>query len=191
MSLVRITCPACTRTLEIGAESIGQEVECGACLHVFVAKASSKSTALSSAGIKSPVPRSEESRPGKLAKRRRNQEDYDAEYAPRKRRRNSDDEAEYDDYDPRPSRRGRTDRYREQKSRLAYILLGLFLGSWGVHNFYAGRTGPAVAQLMIHVISIPLICVWVGAFTLWIPIIWSIVDIIVVDRDGNNVPMAD
>ncbi|MBQ3218003.1 MAG: TM2 domain-containing protein [Akkermansia sp.] len=26
------------------------------------------------------------------------------------------------------------------KSRLAYILLGVFLGSLGIHNFYAGYT---------------------------------------------------
>lgn len=27
------------------------------------------------------------------------------------------------------------------KSRLAYILMGLFLGGLGVHNFYAGYNG--------------------------------------------------
>jgi hypothetical protein len=31
------------------------------------------------------------------------------------------------------------------KSRVAYVLLGLFLGGLGIHNFYAGYTGKAVA----------------------------------------------
>ncbi len=40
-----------------------------------------------------------------------------------------------------------------QKSRLAGGLLGVFLGSLGVHNFYLGYTGKAVAQLLITVLS--------------------------------------
>lgn len=36
-----------------------------------------------------------------------------------------------------------------QKSKMAAGLLGIFLGSLGVHNFYLGYTGKAVAQLLI------------------------------------------
>ena len=32
-------------------------------------------------------------------------------------------------------------------------LLGIFLGAYGVHNFYLGNTGKAVAQLLISVLS--------------------------------------
>lgn len=35
------------------------------------------------------------------------------------------------------------------KSKMAAGLLGIFLGSFGVHNFYLGYTGKAVAQLVI------------------------------------------
>ncbi len=38
---------------------------------------------------------------------------------------------------------------RSGKSRLAAGLLGIFLGAFGVHNFYLGYTGRAVAQLII------------------------------------------
>ncbi|MDR2567050.1 MAG: TM2 domain-containing protein [Bifidobacteriaceae bacterium] len=40
------------------------------------------------------------------------------------------------------------------KSKIAAGLLGIFLGAFGVHNFYLGRTGPAVAQLLITVLSL-------------------------------------
>ena len=32
-------------------------------------------------------------------------------------------------------------------------LLGIFLGSFGVHNFYLGYTGKAIAQLLITLLS--------------------------------------
>ncbi len=40
---------------------------------------------------------------------------------------------------------------RSPKSKVAAGLLGIFLGSFGVHNFYLGYTGKAVAQLVITV----------------------------------------
>lgn len=40
-----------------------------------------------------------------------------------------------------------------QKSKIAAGLLGIFLGSFGVHNFYLGYTNKAVAQLLITVLS--------------------------------------
>ena len=38
---------------------------------------------------------------------------------------------------------------RSDKSKLAAGLLGIFLGGIGVHNFYLGYTGKAVAQLVL------------------------------------------
>lgn len=64
------------------------------------------------------------------------------------------------------------------KSRVAYILLGLFLGGLGVHNFYAGYTGKAVAQLLLT-----LLLFW----TIVVPIavtIWIIIEVCTVDRDA-------
>lgn len=40
-----------------------------------------------------------------------------------------------------------------QKSKIAAGLLGIFLGTFGVHNFYLGYTGKALAQLLISVLS--------------------------------------
>jgi TM2 domain-containing membrane protein YozV len=70
------------------------------------------------------------------------------------------------------------------KSRVAYILLGLFLGGFGVHNFYAGYTGKGVAQLLLTVLGgwlvIPLIAVFV----------WVIVEICTVTEDAQGRPFT-
>lgn len=39
------------------------------------------------------------------------------------------------------------------KSKLAAGLLGILVGAFGVHNFYLGYTGKAVAQLLITVLT--------------------------------------
>ncbi len=50
------------------------------------------------------------------------------------------------------------------KSKMAAGLLGIFLGAFGVHNFYLGYTGKAVAQLLITCLSCgilsPISAVW-------------------------------
>lgn len=68
----------------------------------------------------------------------------------------------------------------ESKSRLTYVLLGLFLGWFGVHNFYAGFTTRAVVQLLITVLVgwtlVPLI-----------PLsIWNLIEVCTVNRDSNG-----
>lgn len=40
-----------------------------------------------------------------------------------------------------------------RKSKLAAGLFGIFLGAFGVHNFYLGYEGKAIAQLLITVLS--------------------------------------
>jgi TM2 domain-containing membrane protein YozV len=183
MPLTRLTCPACARTLEIDEDSLGTEVECGSCCEVFVAKNTEKSTVKSSTEKKeSKTERGDKTR-RKVRKRKRYEDDDDYDFD------HEDDDFEDDEYDPRPARRRR--RYRaEQKSRLAYILLGLFLGNLGIHNFYAGRIGPGIAQLIITMFSIPLMFFCIGFFTILIPSIWVLIEIIVVDEDANHVPMA-
>ena len=46
------------------------------------------------------------------------------------------------------------------KSKLTAGLLGIFLGGLGIHNFYLGFTGKAVAQIVVSVFT----C---GAGSLW------------------------
>ena len=48
----------------------------------------------------------------------------------------------------------------ECKSKMAAGLLGIFLGSFGVHNFYLGYTGKAVAQLVLTIFTCGISGIW-------------------------------
>ncbi|MDQ2945946.1 MAG: TM2 domain-containing protein, partial [Acidobacteriota bacterium] len=58
----------------------------------------------------------------------------------------------------------------------------IFLGALGIHNFYAGYKGKAIAQLCLTVFSIGIL-----SLVSWI---WAIVEICTVDRDSRNIPMT-
>lgn len=82
MPNIRVQCPSCRETLEIDAQHAGEEVECGSCFQVFVAKAS-------------PPLRNDDD------------DDDDADDFPRRRRATRDD---YDDPDDNYPRRRRVRR---------------------------------------------------------------------------------
>ena len=70
------------------------------------------------------------------------------------------------------------------KSQMAAGLLGIFLGAFGVHNFYLGYTGKAVAQLLISVLSCFILS--------WVSVIWGLIEGILIlagninkDASGN------
>ena len=66
------------------------------------------------------------------------------------------------------------------KQRIVYILLALFTGAWGVHNFYLGDNKKAVIQLILTflVITAPIVGIWV------------LIDIITVDKDLEGRQLA-
>ena len=74
--------------------------------------------------------------------------------------------------------------YPSDKSKIGYIVLVIFLGTLGIHNFYAGFTGQGLAQLLITVflfwtvIAVPI--VW----------IWAIVNVCTVDTDALGRPFS-
>lgn len=71
-------------------------------------------------------------------------------------------------------------RVHTSKSRGIYIILALFFGLLGVHNFYAGRYGIGAAQLIITAT--------LGWFVVGIVItvLWSIYDMFTVKADGTG-----
>lgn len=76
----------------------------------------------------------------------------------------------------------------QQKSKLTAGLLGIFLGSFGVHNFYLGYIAKAVIQLVITVVT----C----GFGAMISSIWGLVEGILILTgkiavDGKGVPLKD
>lgn len=71
----------------------------------------------------------------------------------------------------------------EQKSKMAAGLLGIFLGGLGIHNFYLGFTGKAIAQIILSP------CFGIGA-------IWGLIDGIMIltgsiNKDAKGVPLKD
>lgn len=82
------------------------------------------------------------------------------------------------DHGPRPQL------VKSAKSRGVYVILGLFFGLLGVHNFYIGRFGIGAAQLLITCI--------LGWFVVGLVItaIWAIVDLFLIDKDGAGDALA-
>lgn len=74
------------------------------------------------------------------------------------------------------------------KSKMAAGLLGIFLGVFGVHNFYLGYTGKAVAQLLITVLS----CFFLSP----VSAIWGLIEGIMIlagntNTDASGKPLND
>ena len=77
------------------------------------------------------------------------------------------------------------------KSRLGAGLLGIFLGSLGVHRFYLGFSGIGLAQLLMTVLS-PLTC----GLTWLIAAAWGFIEgmlilVGVIDRDAAGGVLRD
>ena len=76
----------------------------------------------------------------------------------------------------------------EGKSKMAAGLLGIFLGGFGVHNFYLGYTGKALAQLLITLLT----C----GFGAMISSVWGLIEGIMIltgsiNTDANGNPLQD
>ena len=72
------------------------------------------------------------------------------------------------------------------KSKTTYILLGFFLGFWGVHNFYAGRIGCAIPQLILWILGVCTVFFGIGIVILLAVQIWVLVDICAIRKDGTG-----
>ncbi len=71
----------------------------------------------------------------------------------------------------------------EQKSKLTAGLLGIFLGGLGIHNFYLGYTGKAIAQICL-------------SFCFGIGYIWGLIEGIMIltgsiNKDAKGIPLKD
>jgi TM2 domain-containing membrane protein YozV len=72
---------------------------------------------------------------------------------------------------------------KSAKSRGVYIILGLFLGCLGIHNFYAGYHGRGAAQLIIT-----LLLGWV-IIGLVITALWALIEICTITCDAAGDPL--
>jgi TM2 domain-containing membrane protein YozV len=67
---------------------------------------------------------------------------------------------------------------QSQKSRSTFIVLGIFLGWLGIHNFYGGYTGKAIGQLCLTVLTVGFLGV--------ISWLWALIEICVIDKDSEG-----
>ena len=74
-----------------------------------------------------------------------------------------------------------------KRSKLIAFLLCLFLGYWGIHNFYLGYKGKAITQLILGTVG----AIFFG-LGLAVTAIWAFVELIIMavnenaaDADGN------
>lgn len=79
-----------------------------------------------------------------------------------------------------------------QKSKVAAGILGILLGTLGIHNFYLGKTGVGLVQLLITVLSF--------GFLSWVSTIWGIIEGVFIltstpgtqwHRDGKGMELLD
>ena len=68
------------------------------------------------------------------------------------------------------------------KSRWVYVVLGLLFGCVGVHNFYAGYRGMAIAQLLITILT----CGFAAPLTVSL----AVVEVCITSKDGDGYPMG-
>lgn len=64
----------------------------------------------------------------------------------------------------------------DAKSKLVAGLLGIFLGQFGVHNFYLGYNQKAIIQLVCTIIGYLTSCLFIGGFIVAGIAIWGLVE---------------
>ena len=64
----------------------------------------------------------------------------------------------------------------DSKSKILAGLLGIFLGGWGIHNFYLGFTSKAIIQMLLSIFGYMLSCVGIGVAMVTAAKIWGIVE---------------
>lgn len=65
---------------------------------------------------------------------------------------------------------------------MIYILLAVFLGCLGIHNFYIGRTYLAILQLLLSVLTVGILALPVA--------IWTIVEACINTNDAWGRPLV-
>lgn len=86
----------------------------------------------------------------------------------------------------------------ELKSKMAAGLLGIFLGQFGVHNFYLGYTTKAIIQVSVSAVGY-LLSICTFGLSCLAPLgisVWGLIEGIMIlagsiDKDGNGNPLKD
>jgi TM2 domain-containing membrane protein YozV len=65
------------------------------------------------------------------------------------------------------------------KNRMTFIVLGVLLGPFGAHNFYAGYKNKGIAQLLLTVLTLGL-----ASPMSWV---WAVIDVCTIDQNSKGV----
>ena len=92
----------------------------------------------------------------------------------------------------------------KQKSRGIYVMLGVLLGAWGVHDFYAGHIARGVAHLCLGLwfflgflvklsraedaidVSFAFLELLIAFL---VNSVWAILEVFIIKKDGKGIPM--
>jgi TM2 domain-containing membrane protein YozV len=69
------------------------------------------------------------------------------------------------------------------KKRTTFIVLGVLLGSFGAHNFYAGYKNKAIAQLLLTALTFGL-----ASPMSWV---WAVIDVCTIDQDSKGIKFRE
>jgi len=80
------------------------------------------------------------------------------------------------------------------RSRLATVLLALFLGIFGAHRFYIGKTRTAIVMLILSILYLATVRLWgIMIISLAVVGLWTLIDFIFAvsgimkDREGRPI----
>ena len=214
-----INCPFCNQSYDVDPETIGQEVQCAVCNETFFAVMPEENSAKSTnrtASLQQPFIPKQQSHQGytgtpqgypqqgyNVPPQGYSQQGYNVPpqgYPPQGYPQQAYNVPPHG-YPPQGygmPQQGIPPGGYNPKSRIGYIVLGLFFGTTGIHDFYAGLN----TRGFIHFgISLGIIFLAIGftknmeealAVSLGLSLlhsVWPLAEIIVVDKDGNGVKM--
>lgn len=80
-----------------------------------------------------------------------------------------------------------------KKSRLVAAVLCWFLGLFGIHRLYLGKTGSGTAMLILGLLSLATAIFAIGLPGLIVVGVWAFIDFILIIigkmKDGQNLPV--
>jgi len=197
-----INCPFCNQSYDVDPETIGQEVQCAVCNETFFAVTPEENSAKSTNRTVLPqqpfIPKQRSPQGYTGTPQGYPQQGYNVPPQGYPQQIYNVPPQGYPPQGYGMPQQGIPPGGYNPKSRIGYIVLGLFFGTTGIHDFYAGLN----TRGFIHFgISLGIIFLAIGftknmeealAVSLGLSLlhsVWPLAEIIVVDKDGNGVKM--